>query len=166
MDRKTIEQLDDNNKLQEKIANELWKWFRSGKKIDGMHGPCTAYTSGFRPTDYNNDFEDDTVINAIKSFTRNVNTTTETMESLIRQLQIVRKKGLSTPDDWHIVREDSLLLLYFAPDRAFECHKHKKEEALAEARIGTLLSGVGQEASHIPKVICKKPPEESHYAGS
>lgn len=80
------------NELQEKTANVLWDWFRSGKKIDGKYGPYTSFTTGFRTTNYNDDLGDPKgVVYALKSFPMNVNITHETMDTLIDMIQAAAK---------------------------------------------------------------------------
>lgn len=136
-------QLVASNLLQENVADALWKWFRSGKQYEGMYGPYTSYTSGFRPTDYNDDFSDpDAVIYAIKSFPMNVNITPDTMDKLIEMVKIARDKVV----DIYEVPEDDIRANcpppYHYPNPAVVCGE--EEGTPVESQIGTLLSGVGK----------------------
>lgn len=145
-----------SNKLQEDIANELWGWFRSGDLYNGMYGPYTSYTSGFRPTDYNDDFDGKAVIYGIKSFPMNVNTTTETMENLITQLRLARdavmaKRKESGKEVKEANEEFKIPPPYSVPNPSVVCEKHKENGTPAEARVGTLLSGIGRKAALKPK---------------
>lgn len=143
-DINALEDLRKSNKLQEDIANAMWDWFRSGQKQEEMYGPYTSYTSGFRPTDYNDDFEGDAVIYGIKSFPMNVNTTTETMEDLITQLRIARTKAMKVPKDSTAHEEHLIPPPYSAPNPSIVCEKHETEGTPAHAQVGTLLSGIGR----------------------
>ncbi len=83
------------NKLQEKVADKLWKWFRKGMTHAGEYAPYISYTSGFRPTEYNRDESDpDAMIYALKSFPMNVNITTSSMQSLIKLVLAARDEVL------------------------------------------------------------------------
>ncbi|PXF41887.1 L-2,4-diaminobutyrate decarboxylase [Gracilariopsis chorda] len=88
--------LEESNILQQKTADALWWWLRSGSQIDGMYGPHTTYTSGFRTTDYQDDMGNSrAVIYALKSFPLNVNITYETMLGLVKRVKIARDMVLS-----------------------------------------------------------------------
>lgn len=128
------------NKLQQDTANVLWDWFRSGQKIEGMYGPYTSYTSGFRTTDYNDDFSNSrAVVYALKSFPMNVNTNHHTMNQLIKMIKIARDCVLNKkkPESHH---ETELVgPPYNKPNPAVDCGTGDED---SRARVHDLLSGV------------------------
>lgn len=91
-------QLYRNNQYQKKIADQMWAWFRNGEKIEGLYGPYTTYTSGFRTTDYNDNMGDQYgVIYALKSYPMNISVNPTTMENMIKAFKIARAKVDSDP---------------------------------------------------------------------
>jgi L-2,4-diaminobutyrate decarboxylase len=90
-----------HNRLQEKVADKLWAWYRSGKKIRIKFGlgdterecyaPYISYTSGFRPTAYNQHEKDpNAVIYALKAFPMNLNIDEDSYDTLIGMLRRAR----------------------------------------------------------------------------
>eukprot|EP00737_Agarophyton_chilense_P003059 gb/GEZJ01003546.1/.p1 GENE.gb/GEZJ01003546.1/~~gb/GEZJ01003546.1/.p1 ORF type:complete len:656 (-),score=91.93 gb/GEZJ01003546.1/:172-2139(-) len=134
-----LEELKKNNELQQKVADMMWAWFRSGKKVDGMYGAYTSYTSGFRTTDYNDDMSSDAVVYAVKAFPMNVNITADTMDALLKMLSMARKRVLAgetvTPPP-HLVSPP-----YDAHNPAISCGGDAPTEA-PRARVHDLVSGV------------------------
>lgn len=157
-----LDTVNDNNILQENIANTLWEWFRSGKKVDGLYGPYTSYTSGFRPTDYNDDFiADNGVIYAIKAFPMNVNVTVETMETLIKQIRIARDIVLGErAKTWTPPKSfERCPLPYSKITATVPCAEGTDGESTGkESQIRTLLSGIGSKVhgSKAKKGCCCK----------
>lgn len=84
--------LKRNNELQQKVADQLWGWFRNGVQLkDSDYAPYISYTSGFRPTEYNREESDpDAVIYALKSFPMNVNIDKLSMQTLIKLVLAAR----------------------------------------------------------------------------
>lgn len=153
-DEAAIDELRANNTLQQNIANELWNWFRNGQVDEqtNLYGPYTSYTSGFRPTDYNDEFEGDAVIYAIKSYPMNVNTTTETMENLIKQLYVARDKVVNTQQNGGETSEEANIAPpYSMPNPSIVCEKHKEQGTPEHAQVGTLLSGIGRKMNQPKK---------------
>ncbi|NIM13993.1 MAG: aspartate aminotransferase family protein [Candidatus Aminicenantes bacterium] len=91
-----LDQLMKHNRLQAKVADKLWEWFREGKKFDLPkdcfdYTPYTSYTSGFRPTEYNPEQSNpNAVIYALKSYPMNVNINYNSMETLIEMVREAR----------------------------------------------------------------------------
>jgi len=86
-----LDQLMKHNRLQAKVADKMWEWFREGRKSEHTkkYAPYTSYSSGFRPTEYNREQSNpNAVIYALKSYPMNVNIDHRSMETLI---QIVRE---------------------------------------------------------------------------
>lgn len=82
-----------HNRLQEKVADKLWEWFREGREIEALYAPYISYTSGFRPTEYNRDENDPhAVIYALKSFPMNVFIDAESMATLVKMVRLARDK--------------------------------------------------------------------------
>lgn len=80
-----------NNELQQKVANQLWDWFRSGQLPSGDYAPYISYTSGFRSTEYNRDETDpEALIYALKSFPMNVNIDPASMQTMIKLVLAAR----------------------------------------------------------------------------
>jgi L-2,4-diaminobutyrate decarboxylase len=74
-----------HNKLQQKIADMLWDWYRDGELHEGEYAPYISYCSGFRPTEYNRDESDPgAMIYALKSFPMNVNVDAGSMQTLLK----------------------------------------------------------------------------------
>ncbi|WP_322904127.1 hypothetical protein [Paenibacillus campi] len=85
------EKLIENNKFQAQIADKLWNWFRSGELHHGSYAPYISYTSGFRPTTYNKNMQDEeAVIFALKAFPMNVNIDAKSMDTVIEQVLAAR----------------------------------------------------------------------------
>jgi len=87
-----MDELKRNNELQQKVADQLWNWFRNGDKHSEFgYAPYISYTSGFRPTEYNRDKKDpDAVIYALKSFPMNLNIDAKSMQTLIEMVRAAR----------------------------------------------------------------------------
>ncbi|MBN1236270.1 MAG: hypothetical protein JW999_09530 [Methanotrichaceae archaeon] len=84
-DPRAKDELKRNNELQQKVADKLWNWFRTGDKHQDCFAPYISYTSGFRPTKYNPAKKDpDAVIYALKSFPMNVNINPDSIQTLIK----------------------------------------------------------------------------------
>ncbi len=83
--------LKKHNQLTEDIAERLWKWFREGKKISGMHTPYLSITKGFRPAIYNHDLSDDeAIVYALKVYPVNVFVTPETISHALQCIRMAR----------------------------------------------------------------------------
>jgi len=78
--------------LQQKVADLLWNWFRTGYQHPVFgYAPYISYTSGFRHTEYNRAKTDpDAVIYALKSFPMNVNIDAHSMKTLIKLVLAAR----------------------------------------------------------------------------
>jgi L-2,4-diaminobutyrate decarboxylase len=77
-------ELVKHNHFTEAIGNLLFKWFRSGKKINGHCTPYLSFTTGFRCAEYNRDQTDsEATIYAIKMFPMNVYITPEVMDHVL-----------------------------------------------------------------------------------
>jgi len=84
-------ELIGHNKLQEKIADTLWDWFRDGELHAGEYAPYISYSSGFRPTEYNRDEHDPgAMVYALKSFPMNLNIDVCSMQGLLRMVSAAR----------------------------------------------------------------------------
>lgn len=89
--------LERHNILQQAVADKLWEWSR-GKHPEGVDeqqcslpAPYISYTSGFRPTAYNQKRKDPrAVIYALKSFPMNLNISAESMSIMIKLVQEAR----------------------------------------------------------------------------
>ena len=92
IDPQAKDELKRNNELQQKVADQLWNWFRTGYQHPGVgYAPYISYTSGFRPTEYNRAKTDpDAVIYALKSFPMNVNINADSMQKLIKLVLAAR----------------------------------------------------------------------------
>lgn len=78
------DELIKNNGLTEAVANKLFEWFRSGKKIADRFTPYLGFSTGFRAVEYNRDMSDPLgVVYAIKMFPLNVNITPEIMDHVL-----------------------------------------------------------------------------------
>jgi glutamate/tyrosine decarboxylase-like PLP-dependent enzyme len=74
------EDLLRHNRLTETVGDLLFKWYRSGTRIDGRYTPHLSLTTGFRNTAYNRDgAAPEAVVYALKSFPMNVFVTPEDM---------------------------------------------------------------------------------------
>lgn len=86
-----LDELMKHNRLQAKIADKLWEWFRKGEKIEGGYAPYISYTSGFRPTEYNREQSNpNAMIYALKSYPMNVYIDHKSMETLIKMVREAR----------------------------------------------------------------------------
>lgn len=95
------EALHTHNLLQQQVANTLWAWFRSGKKLpSGAQSPYTGLTTGFRPTNYNPDWSDQYYpIFGIKAFPMNSNVDNNSMDVVIEAVQEACDAVVAT-DHW------------------------------------------------------------------
>jgi len=91
-DPQAKDELKQNNELQQKVADQLWNWLRTGYQHPEVgYAPYISYTSGFRPTEYNRAKTDpDAVIYALKSFPMNVNIDADSMQKLIKLVLAAR----------------------------------------------------------------------------
>lgn len=84
------------NRLQEKIADTLWKWLKEGKTIGNSHVTYTSLSTGFRPTTYNRDESDpNAMIYALKSFPMNVFIDADSMDTLIKVVKAARDEVIA-----------------------------------------------------------------------
>ncbi|MGE5341227.1 MAG: pyridoxal phosphate-dependent decarboxylase family protein [Candidatus Omnitrophota bacterium] len=89
-------ELMKHNRLQEKVADKLWNWYKEGKIIDGCQITYTSLSTGFRPTMYNRDESDpNAMIYALKSFPMNVFIDAESMETLIKVVNAARDEVIA-----------------------------------------------------------------------
>eukprot|EP00178_Gracilaria_changii_P014104 TRINITY_DN3_c0_g1_i1.p1 TRINITY_DN3_c0_g1~~TRINITY_DN3_c0_g1_i1.p1 ORF type:complete len:636 (-),score=109.24 TRINITY_DN3_c0_g1_i1:1016-2923(-) len=137
-DPSALEELKKNNLLQQKVADMIWAWFRSGKKVDGLYGAYTSYTSGFRTTDYNDDMSSDAVVYALKAFPMNVNITTDTIDQLIKVVKMALERVLAGETVEH--PEHLVCPPYDKKNPAITCGDEKQEAP--KARVHDLVSGV------------------------
>jgi len=85
------DELMKHNRLQEKVADTLWDWYKEGRVIDGCHLTYTSLSTGFRPTEYNRDESDpDAMIYGLKSFPMNVFIDAESMDTLVKVVKAAR----------------------------------------------------------------------------
>lgn len=85
------DQLMKHNRLQEKVADTLWNWYKEGKVIDGCQLTYTSLSTGFRPTEYNRDESDpNAMIYALKSFPMNVFIDADSMDTLVKVVKAAR----------------------------------------------------------------------------
>ncbi|WP_343562071.1 pyridoxal phosphate-dependent decarboxylase family protein [Kiloniella sp. b19] len=100
-DPRYLDALVLGNELQERVANKLWFWFRTGHKIDGHNVPYISYSTGFRQTDYNLDAHNEkAVIYALKSFPMNLNIDREAMDMVTLAVQKACQDVLEEDQDF------------------------------------------------------------------
>jgi glutamate/tyrosine decarboxylase-like PLP-dependent enzyme len=86
-----------HNHLTHDIGDLLFKWFRSGKRINGQCTPYLSFTSRFRPTEYNREMKDSgAVIFALKIFPLNVNITPQVMDHVLTCISAARDQIIQT----------------------------------------------------------------------
>ncbi len=84
-----------HNKLTETIGNKLFSWYREGGKVEGEYTPYMSFTTGFRPTAYNQDEKDpEAMIYALKSFPMNVAVTPKIMKWVLHCVHAARDEVL------------------------------------------------------------------------
>ncbi len=140
------EELEANNKLQQDIADMLWQWHRDGQLHGGSYAPYISYTSGFRPTDYDNDDVEPGFIYAVKAYPMNVNITPEVMEELIRLVLVARdaiEDGIE-PQPNDDAGNCPLPYSDFSNITPLECASD--EEGAGGATSDNLLSGIGRQS--------------------
>ena len=119
-----------HNKLQEKVADMLWGWYRDGELHEGEYAPYISYCSGFRPTQYNRDESDPgAMIYGLKSFPMNLNVDSGSMQTLLKLVLAARDLVLG---------ETSLDAL----EAAGEAELGEAAEAGPRVAVDNLLSGV------------------------
>lgn len=85
------DELMKHNRLQEKVADTLWRWYKECRTIDGSNITYTSLSTGFRPTEYNRDESDsNAMIYALKSFPMNVFIDLDAMQTLIKVVRAAR----------------------------------------------------------------------------
>jgi len=85
------DELMKHNRLQEKVSDTLWDWYKEDKVIDGCHLTYTSLSTGFRPTEYNRDESDpDAMIYGLKSFPMNVFIDADSMDTLVKVVKAAR----------------------------------------------------------------------------
>lgn len=92
-------ELEFHNKLQEKVADKLWQWFREKREfeIDGetLYAPYISYTSGFRSPEYDHDKRKGPgSIYALKSYPMNLNISDQSMRTLVKLVLKARDEVL------------------------------------------------------------------------
>lgn len=94
------EDLRRHNRLTEAVANKLFEWYRTGKKLEGRYTPHMSYTTGFRSASYDRDGTDaEAVIYALKSFPMNIFVTPEIMRWALRCVHAARDAVLASRED-------------------------------------------------------------------
>jgi len=92
------EVLIKHNLLTRAIGDKLFKWFRSGKKINGLCTPYLSFSTGFRGTEYNRNGKDtEAVIYAVKMFPMNVYITPEVMNHVLDCVIAARDEVTAKP---------------------------------------------------------------------
>ena len=140
------DELEANNKLQQDIADMLWQWHRDGQLHGGSYAPYISYTSGFRPTDYDNDEVEPEFIYAVKAYPMNVNITPEVMDELIRLVLVARdaiEDGV-VPQPKDDAGSCPLPYSDFSNITPLECASD--EEGAGGATSDNLLSGIGRQS--------------------
>lgn len=79
-----------HNTLTASVSELLWKWFREGKKINGLYTPYLSLTKGFRPAVYTDCDDPAAVVYAIKVYPVNVFVTEEIMDHALSCIRIAR----------------------------------------------------------------------------
>ncbi len=83
------EKLIANNKIIEAVGNKLYSWVRTGKRINGKFTPYISFSTGFRATNYNEDFKDpEAVVYALKVYAMQFHSTVETFDWVIKCVKL------------------------------------------------------------------------------
>lgn len=140
-------ELEANNKLQEDIADLLWQWYRFPQEKPGDdYAPYISYTSGFRPTDYEDESIEPGFIYAVKSYPMNVNVTYDVMDDLLRLVLQARDaiEAGTVPNARDDAGNCPIPYSNFGDIRPVECGAKATEEASATS--DNLLSGIGRQS--------------------
>ncbi|MEQ9485370.1 pyridoxal phosphate-dependent decarboxylase family protein [Coleofasciculus sp. F4-SAH-05] len=149
-------ELEANNKLQQDIADMLWQWHRDGQLHGGSYAPYISYTSGFRPTDYDDDTVEPGFIYAVKAYPMNVNITPEVMDELIRLVLVARDaiEAGTVPQPNDDAGSCPLPYSDFSNITPLVCASD--EEGAGGATSDNLLSGIGRQSVKALKRLKKR----------
>ena len=150
------DELDANNKLQQDIADMLWQWHRDGQLHGGSYAPYISYTSGFRPTDYDDEEIEPGFIYAVKAYPMNVNVTPFVMDELVRLVLAARDAieagEVPQPND----NAGSCPLPYSDFSNITPLICASDEEGAGSATSDNLLSGIGRQSPQALKRLKKR----------
>ena len=138
-------ELAENNQLQKDIADLLWQWYRYGKPGDD-YAPYISYTSGFRPTEYEDESIEPGFIYAVKSYPMNVNVTYEVMDDLMLVLEArdAIESGV-VPDARDDAGNCPLPYSRYSEIDVVECDS-EEGNTVGSATSDNLLSGIGRQS--------------------
>lgn len=86
-----------HNRLQEKVADTIWNWYKEGRTVEGCHITYTSLSTGFRPTTYNRDESDaNAMVYALEAFPMNVFIDADSLETLIKVIHAARDEVIAT----------------------------------------------------------------------
>ncbi len=135
-------ELIENNKFQQKIADQLWEWFRTDQQLGAEYAPYISYTSGFRPTSYNMDQSDpEAVIYALKSYPMNININAQAMDTLLELVLLARDAVLE--GEANTETRGNCQPPYCDIDEANDLQCNQPDPKRGLMQIRSLLSGVG-----------------------
>ncbi|MDJ0617799.1 MAG: pyridoxal-dependent decarboxylase [Calothrix sp. MO_192.B10] len=149
-------ELEANNKLQQDIADMLWQWHRDGQLHGGSYAPYISYTSGFRPTDYDDESVEPGFIYAVKAFPMNVNITPEVMDELIRLVLVARDaiEAGEVPQPNDDAGSCPVPYSKFSDIKPLECASD--EAGAGGSTSDNLLSGIGRQSLKALKRLRKR----------
>ncbi len=149
-------ELEANNELQKNIADMLWQWHRDGQLHEGGYAPYISYTSGFRPTDYDNEEIEPGFIYAVKAYPMNVNITPEVMDELIRLVLVARDaiEAGTVPEPKDDAGNCPLPYSDFSNIKPLVCASD--EEDAGGSTSDNLLSGIGRQSRKALKRLWKR----------
>ncbi len=155
------EELEANNKLQQDIADLLWQWHRDGQLHGGSYAPYISYTSGFRPTDYDDEDIEPGFIYAVKAFPMNVNVTPLVMDELVRLVLTARDaiEAGTVPEANDDAGNCPLPYSDFSKIKPVECSRH--EPGAGGSTSDNLLSGIGRQSRKALKRLKKRRRQKS-----
>lgn len=150
------EELEENNQLQQDVADMLWQWHREGHLHGGSYAPYISYTSGFRPTDYDDEEIEPGFIYAVKAYPMNVNITPVVMDDLIRLVLAARdaiEAGVK-PQPNDDAGNCPLPYSDFSNITPLECASD--ESGAGGSTSDNLLSGIGRQSRKALKRLKKR----------
>lgn len=150
------DELEANNKLQQDIADMLWQWHRDGQLHGGSYAPYISYTSGFRPTDYDDEEIEPGFIYAVKAYPMNVNVDSGVMDELVRLVLVARDEieaGV-VPEPKDDAGNCPLPYSDFSEIKPLECASD--EAGAGGSTSDNLLSGIGRQSRKALKRLKKR----------
>lgn len=149
-------ELDANNQLQQDIADMLWQWHRDGQLHGDSYAPYISYSSGFRPTDYDDEEIPPGFIYAVKAYPMNVNITPDVMDDLIRLVLTARDaiEAGTVPQPNDDAGSCPLPYSDFSKITPLVCDSD--EEGTGGPTSDNLLSGIGRQSIKALKRLRKR----------